>query len=604
MYLKIFPLLLVSLLILNSCEYSPTETYYKDITISPPGIDLVILDENELNFLRGIVYIDYSIVLNDKELILIKAYIDEEVVESSSYDDGVLEIDTRDFTDGAHNLKFELMTSTETGSLADRVGSEVFIVTKEYSIYILNDPITPPEIVDMYVSDGALRVRWEKYEGPGFQKYILANYNISICEVYDQDSLECIDYGYIGGHASRILITVVAGSPFASSSKTFDSPTIQFISANLIDDNKIQLEWERNTFDSAFSYYKIYLGHYDDPNAYVRINDINTTSYIDTNPVFGGPIEYGLLAMPKTEIIMEPYPSSITAPAIGQEFNYTAVDFFEYVPALNSYFVYSNHNLWVYDLSFNITNSAQYSFGSNYPAYSADISSNGELFYIVQSSGNSTVAKINITTLQVEQTYSLNDIAGFDIGYIDGICISDNNLLLVLAGEYQIQTRTYVFDLNTESLVTSVVFSDSYISYDIKISNNGKYVRTQDDLYKLENSTLIFLGNVSRESLFLEDSEYLVDIGSINYNTIQIIKCADLSVQKEYAFPSTLYIGAKLDVDKKDGYIGVESSSRGHYYILDMQNLVLKKTIPITDYYYTYQNKAIFGKNRAMYVTF
>ena len=70
MYLKIFPLLLVSLLILNSCEYSPTETYYKDITISPPGIDLVILDENELNFLRGIVYIDYSIVLNDKELIL------------------------------------------------------------------------------------------------------------------------------------------------------------------------------------------------------------------------------------------------------------------------------------------------------------------------------------------------------------------------------------------------------------------------------------------------------------------------------------------------------------------------------------------------------
>jgi hypothetical protein len=308
--------------------------------------------------------------------------------------------------------------------------------------------------------------------------------------------------------------------------------------------------------------------------------------------------------MPKVGVIMEPYPSSITAPAIGQEFNYTAVDFFEYVPALNSYFVYSNHNLWVYDLSFNITNSAQYSFGSNYPAYSADISSNGELFYIVQSSDNSTVAKINSTTLQVEQTYSLNDIAGFDIGYIDGISVSDNNLLLVLAGEYQIQERTYVFDLNTESLVTSVVFNDSYISFDIKISNNGKYVRTQDDLYMLENSTLIFLGNVSRESLFLEDSEYLVDIGSINYNTIQIIKCADLSVQREYAFPSTLYYGAKLDVDKTDGYIGVESSGRGHYYILDMQNLVLKKTIPIRDYFYTYQNKAIFGNNRAMYVTF
>jgi hypothetical protein len=456
----------------------------------------------------------------------------------------------------------------------------------------------------MYIADGALRVRWEKYEGLGFQKYVLAIYNIPICEVYDQDSLECIDYGFTGGHASRILITVIAGSSFASSSKTFDFPVTEFISANLIEENKIQLEWERNNFDSAFSYYKIYLGHYDDPNAYVIINDINTTSYIDTNPVFGGTIEYGLLAIPKVGMIMEPYPSSITAPAIGQEFNYFVSDFIEYVPALSSYFVYRNNNLWVYDLSFNLTNSAQYSFSSNAATYSTDISSNGDLLYIVQDYGTTDVAKINSATLQIEQTYNLNDIVGFDIGIIYGICISDNNLLLVYANDYQIDGGTYVFDMNTESLVASVPYNESFASYDVKISNNGKYVRTQDDLCMLEGSTLIFLGNVSRESLFLEDSEYLVDIGSINYNTIQIIKCTDLSVQREYAFPSTLYIGAKLDVDKTDGYIGVESSGRGHYYILDMQNLVLKKTIPIKDYFYTYQNKAIFGNNRAMYVTF
>jgi hypothetical protein len=334
------------------------------------------------------------------------------------------------------------------------------------------------------------------------------------------------------------------------------------------------------------------------------ITDINTTSFTDTNPVFGGSPEYGILTIPKIDLETLAYPNSITAPAIGQECVYSVGDFLDYVPAMSSYFVYHGKKLWVYNQSFNLINSAQYAFNSNYEVYSADISSDGELLYLVKDYVNTDVAKINSTTLQIEQTYNLNDIAGYDIGYVYAISVSDNNLLLVAATEYQVEKKSYVFDMNTGTLVAALPIYGNGISYKVKFSNDGKYFQTQGELYMLNNSTPVPIGNVSDESLFLENSEYLVDFVTATYKTVQIIKCADLSVQKEYTWPNTLYNGATLGVDKADDYIGVEAYSRGYYYIMDMQNEEIKKRIPIRDYFYTYQNRAIFGNGRALHVTF
>jgi hypothetical protein len=241
MYLKIFFLLIIFLLLINSCDYSPTDTYYKEIAVPQPNIDFVILDENSLNALRGIAHISYSSLLDDKELIGIEAYIDGHLVETSGSISGVLDIDTRNFTDGEYILKLQMMVTTESGSLADLTGTEAFILTKEYNILIYNAPITPPEITDMFIENNALHIRWEKYEGPAFQKYILAHSLDSIRIIFDQDSVECIDYAYAGGYASRILITVVAGKSFQSSRQSFNSPDVEFTSATLVDDNKIKL---------------------------------------------------------------------------------------------------------------------------------------------------------------------------------------------------------------------------------------------------------------------------------------------------------------------------------------------------------------------------
>jgi len=154
--------------------------------------------------------------------------------------------------------------------------------------------------------------------------------------------------------------------------------------------------------------------------------------------------------------------------------------------------------------------------------------------------------------------------------------------------------------MNAETLIASQDLYESSYSYDVQISKNGKYIRAEDNLYQLSNGTLNFIGNVENYSLFMNDSESIVQFINVD-SKAQKLRCSDLSLLSEISFNKILY-QPKLRIDPGSNYIGCESQGTGSFYILDMETAEIKKRIPIVEYWVLLQNMTLFSNNRMLKV--
>lgn len=597
MKLKLIYLLLLSFVFFNSCEYSPTGTNYKEITFTDPNIGLVSLSEDQTTFIRGHIGIPFAAVLNDKNLIAVKAYINNNYLNTYYNSEAAIDFDSRQYPDGFYTIKLELYTTTNTGSLADLSGAEAYILTKQYTIQIFNAPVTTPQITSLQVVNNALNIKWDKYTGPGFRKYVLLAYDEVLAEIYDQDSVEIDDPVFVGGVGDRAIKTYIAGERFESTHQTIIYNQINFISATVNEQNQVVLTWERNIFDNAFGKYKLNRAS-TDSSYLVEITDINTTSYVDTDPIFGSQIHYGIMTFPKLPVYVYDNPTYITAPPIGQACDLPQHSYLKFVPGMNSFYGYYNSTFKIFDNTMNLIKSKAYSFYTGYTYYNFANSSTGDLIYALSDFNASKIAKINSSTLQVEKVYDIDSLVGRTIGYIDGINVSDDNKLVIICSAYQITSGVYVFDMNTETLIASQDLYESSYSYDVQISKNGKYIRAEDNLYQLNNGTLNFIGNVENYSLFMNDSESIVQFINID-SKAQRLKCSDLSLLSEISFNKILY-QPKLKIDPGSNYVGCLAPGAGSFYILDMQTAEIKKRIPIVEYWVLFENMTLFSNNRML----
>lgn len=584
-------------IIFNSCDYTPTGSYYRDIVFTEPNLNLVALNENQTTFIRGRVGIPFTAALDGKKLIAVKVYLDNNYLSSYYTASDIIDFDSRKYTDGNHTVKLELYTTTNTGSLADISGAEAYVLPKLYNIQIFNAAITTPQITSMQVINNALHIKWEKYEGPGFQKYVIVAYNDVITEIYNQDAIEIEDPAFVGGYSDRAIITYVANQPFESTHKPFNYAQTNFISANVNNQNQVELTWQKNIFANAFGSYKLMRAS-TTTEYLTEIADINTVSYIDTDPLFGSESRYEIMSYPIIPVYVYYNPKYIIAPPVGQACDYPQYSYLRYVPGKDVYYAYHSNKFRIHDNSMNLLMSRTYQFSNDYVYYSTANSSDGDLIYIITGG---RIAKINSSTLAVDQLTNMDSLAGTQLGVMFGVSVSDDNKLAIICEGSNLNPAFHVFDMNTGARIATQNLNESSYSFDIQISRNGKYIRAEDNLYQLSNNILTFIGNVENYSYFMNDSESLVQFIN-NQSKAQKLRCTDLGVISEITFPGLLY-GPKLRVDPGSNYIGCESTGTGSYYILDMESAQIKKRIPIINYWVLLQNMTLFASNKMLKVT-
>jgi hypothetical protein len=160
--------LIAALWALGGCTYSPSDTNFHVIAPpSPhPNISIVIPNDSTLTVLRGIVTISFKTVLNGHKLITVYAYMDSAFISFYSEGDGTFQIQSANYPDGRYTLTVQFTLSTATGSLADRLGDEEYVLEKKYAVTIFNGTITSPTITSVNLVNGAGVVSWNEYTQP------------------------------------------------------------------------------------------------------------------------------------------------------------------------------------------------------------------------------------------------------------------------------------------------------------------------------------------------------------------------------------------------------------------------------------------------------
>jgi hypothetical protein len=285
----------------NSCQYSPTGT--NPVKIEKPSstnLDVLLTDQQDTIRVGGNpVIIRYQIQTAGKSIVQINVFFDDSLLKS--FDDKIdslnmplISFNSTQYPDGNHRFSIETIFKAGTGSLADHFGAELLSVKRQWLMQIDNTPPTPLPITSIRRENGRLVVQFERYNHPNFQYYLIkwnANGRSMQMTYYDQNVTTFVDDAYTGGPYS-CSVTVFAGNQSATSSRSFDSPFPSLFRVEQTPDWNIRVIWTRCLFDANFRGYYLQKNVDGQDSEVILVNNIDDTSYVDKDEIFGGAIRY------------------------------------------------------------------------------------------------------------------------------------------------------------------------------------------------------------------------------------------------------------------------------------------------------------------------
>ncbi len=591
-----------------SCEYTPSETNFYNVERPSANVNLIILDSNQVNSLRGMAKISFQSVLDGHQYKRSEIYVDGKRVGYGTESNGYFTLNTTDYPDGMHKVKYVLYVKTNSGSLADILYAEAFVVQKEYDVLFYNGTVLRPQI--QYITDtiGTVKIVWTKYAQQAFHKYVVQRDGQVIAVIQDVNCTYWLDSSYVGGYTQYEVGLYVGGEGIFSTIQSFSASMPTLSGAIVGDDSaQIKLTWTRCKYDSGFYAYKIY-GH-DGTSIYhvsviAEIHDINLTSYIDSSSLFGhSKYQIGLIS--KTyQSPLELSNSFVSSP--GKKVSEIMKgSHFEYVDSTNRFYMisgrYPTSTLKVYDgTTFQVIAMNQMSLNTylRFQETGCDISMNGKWCYAMVDDMPSKLYQLDPQTLSfIGNSITLDDLYPFQSVY--SISVSDNNRLIALG---QPEAQLALIDMNTHKLLAKSRIGgyEDVRANNLQISRRGEYFLNKTSLFRYINDTIIKIADVPSTSKFMREPNKLVrQVGTI----IQIVLLPSLSVEREISIGTGQTF---LDYDPKTGYINCTGSNTGFYKFYDLSTGRLVKTIPVytESSVYKFQGGVLFTNNSYLKIQF
>jgi hypothetical protein len=287
-----------------SCEYNPSGSYHKDISIQVPQVHVTLNNNSDTIAVCQTAYFEYSVDIGACKLYKINFYLDDEIIYTSREKATSIPFLSRNYEDGIYTLTMEIITGSGTGSLADNLGEEVFIFYKNWVVLIYNGPPTPVEIKNIQFVNGRLEITWQKYDKPNFWRYNLYRGSITrygyfsskmITHFIDQNITSCIDWGYIGGDITYRVDVNALGIVAEGIPMDFSFRKTEIIGYEILDSIKVRLIWSKCPV--PLNFYKYTLEKHSRPDiiggliSYEEFYTSTDTTWID-NDVNNGDTYY------------------------------------------------------------------------------------------------------------------------------------------------------------------------------------------------------------------------------------------------------------------------------------------------------------------------
>ena len=573
-------------ILLANCDYSPTETNFKNVDPPQGSVDITVLNPEAINQIRGTITFAVETELNGHTVKFVTGFLDE--MEVSLYLSGNSQIvfNSEYYQDGDYTFTLLLAASTNTGSLADQLGAEALISVKQYPVTIFNSPINIPQLNQFTIENGALTLNWNKYEQPCFKLYILKRNGTNIAAISNVNQTKFRDTTYFTGNAYYALVTQVMNFYKESETKVFQSISPSFVSTTLLPDEKMLVTWNKCPFTSAFRNYKI-ISVEDE----VKIFSPNDTTWVDESPAMGRPF-YRLSAFSKNG---EETPSvSIQGQSIGIPFPFGEGAWLKYIPEKNIFIMlnYSNvtyqHSISTYDgtnLDLIDTRILEHSVDN----INITISDNGDYMYYAN---DRNVYKINVSTLNNEGEIDLIDLMPTGnyrtYGPIQSIKINnDNKLSAIIIKSNGLQVLAY-FNMNIHQCFFTYSFNFGLYYVDLRITNDQQYVAFNNRIYRYTGSSLTEIGSIpTGNAVFTKDNLSIIIV--TQNNSIQIYRTSDVQLLLE--IPGAFYYYPLIDSNSGllavNGYIldPLTGQQRGHINVLGIRQFYLNGFYFVDGYY-------------------
>jgi len=508
-----YPILFIVCIILlfQSCEYSPPEIPLTEVEKpSDQGsiISINLTPNKDTIKLSTSVNVTYTLDVGSHEIYDLKFFMDD--VDMGNLFNGVkgsfsTTISASKFADGLHELKIRTNTSTNTGSIADKVQAEQYLYEIRWPVIIDKGAKDRVKFSNLLPIQNGVKLSWLKYDFADFQKCTVGKSSIipyqskELVNTTDPNLNTVIDDNYIEGDYVTYSLKVYMDGLAMDSRSYVEEIKKPKLTINF--DRTVDVSWSpsKNPQNLKSYFLKTIVPTFGYPEEY-EVSDLNQTAIrFNEKPGFGGSYGMQLRYIPKGYVGYNTFDvaGGLASFALGDSIPAFQRGFL--IEGANSLLIYKDGNFFRYNYSTH-QSSSPFSITPIESVYQRFIVSSAscELFgyfeskqFVVRKSSDwSLVGKMDIEAYE-----GINSI-------LSTVSISNNGMVATV----DIYNILRIFNLQTGTKILEKESDSSLLVQRAVLSPDGENVCLLYRSY-LENKSLLTSNTVDNGKL-KENSRY------------------------------------------------------------------------------------------------
>lgn len=523
-------------LFLFGCTYTIDEEFYQDIP-EFAGSAFISLNEHDAKdtiYLYRATDFEFIVSIDQATIKEVQVMFDDHQIFSSPSPRGKFSLHSNfHLTHGVHTLRIQFISSTQTGSLANKLDAEYIEV---WRTWIVNIDLTPPDRPELFLAEenGYQKLLWTPYTKPNFLSYGI---NIRYCgysydvSITDQKRTFLINEYYAGGCNIQYTVWVnnLAGSGSNSIGQT---DNFDLTGEYRVADSTMLLTWPKADFPGAF---KNYLVHEN------TVETLNITTASDSSirfrpkeVIFGLPVSFNVRMYSKSGSgLISNYVN--VASLVATPMLLPMPDYFNYNYSENFILGFSGHSgvATVYDLTMQPLRS--FATGTN----ALTIPSRGKYVYFADRERG--VVQMDIETGAVDHIDVMRMTTGGVYNSLAIISASANGIVTFKyrahnSGGYVVY-HYCVYDMANKVTIKKAEISSQMT--DPVISSDGKYLRYAGNrIYQVNGTSLTLVSELPSNQSFMffspDNSEEILTLSGSNH---QVYDSQTASLKRSFSTP-------------------------------------------------------------------
>ncbi|MCT4648168.1 MAG: hypothetical protein N4A74_24480 [Carboxylicivirga sp.] len=298
-------LFIISIIVLHSCEYQLNDVYNNPVKVEVKAPDLSAVSLN-LDINADTVYlydskaVKFSFRTKDRSIQAVELLIDGAQQEVIVGDIGQFNgINHYSLQEGNHSLQLNIYTNTGTGSIADQLNQESFLLSRKWVMYVDK---TFDERKETNIKDGLLQLSWAQNKNSTFKEFVVyKNLEWESVEIGRTTDTHFTDQSYVGEECTYYVKAIDGDEVFQwcyfSMEMTIPKPYINKNKGSEYELYNPQCKYY-NAVDSVIIEEYVY---YEGWKRIKQTDEVTDTITPLTNAYFSHRCEYRLILVPKTD---------------------------------------------------------------------------------------------------------------------------------------------------------------------------------------------------------------------------------------------------------------------------------------------------------------